>query len=94
MVIKLRKQINSRKIHHPIVDMENLSVKRKNSGSDLLQLESSYKTTTIGLKKYLDLTIDWMLELVNTREVKKNIQYVKKAINLLNNSTSYRKKLT
>ena len=44
---------------------------RENTERELIQLELSYKTTTIGLKKYLDTTTDWMLQFVNTPEKQK-----------------------
>ena len=34
----------------------------------MIQLELSYKTSTIGLLQYLDLTNDWMLQLVRVHE--------------------------
>ena len=65
-----------------------VSVKRENGGRQLVQLELIYKTTTIGLKKYLDTTTDWMLQLVNIPEKqKKKNQFVKKVINLHINLT-------
>ena len=38
----------------------------------MIQLELSYKTSTIGLVQYLDNTNDWMLQLVNLHENEKN----------------------
>ena len=79
-------------MYHPRADIERLYVKRKNGGR-LFQLELTYKITTAGLKKYLDTLTKWMPEFVNRREAKvKNIQLVKKVINLLINSTLHRKK--
>ena len=34
----------------------------------MIQLELSYKTSTIGLLQYLDVTNDWMLQLVRVHE--------------------------
>ena len=44
--------MTSHRIHHLRADTERLSIKRENGGRDLVQLELTYKTTTIGLKKY------------------------------------------
>ena len=50
------------------VDVEGLYVPRHEGGRVLMQLEMSFKmsfkTTTIGLHKYLSTTNDWMLQLV------------------------------
>eukprot|EP00795_Rhopilema_esculentum_P008080 gene8080-13995_t len=37
-------------------------------GRGMIQLELSYKTTTIGLSEYLENSDDWMLQLVNKHE--------------------------
>ena len=64
-------------MHHPRVDTEHLYVKRENGGGGLIQQEMTYKTITIGLKKYLDITTDWILQLINThKKRKKNIQLI------------------
>ena len=60
-------------MHHPRADIVHLYIKRENGGRGLIQLELTYKTTTIGLKKYLDTTTDWILQLVNTWEAKEKI---------------------
>ena len=90
MDTKVRKLTTCHRRHHIRADIERLYVKRENSGSGLIWQELTSKTTTIGLKKYLDTIIEWILQLVNIYEKeKKNIQLVKKAINLLNESNSY-----
>ena len=79
-------------MHQPKAHIEGLSIKRENSGRGLIKLELTNKTTTSGLKKYYETPPDWMLQLVKTpKKQKKNIQFVKKSINFLNNSTSHRK---
>lgn len=40
----------------------------KHGERGLLQLELTYKSTTIGLQKYLALNQDWMLRLVNSHK--------------------------
>ena len=51
-------------MHHPRADIERLYIERENDGKELIQLESNSKRTIIWLKKYLDTTTDWMLQLV------------------------------
>ena len=93
MDTKVRKLITCHRMHHPREERERLYAKRENVRRELTQLELTYKTATIGLKKYLDATKDWMLQLLNIHEKqKKNIQLVKKVINLLINSISHGKK--
>ena len=58
-------------MQHPRAELEHLDIKRENSGNGLIQQELTYKTTTIGLKKYLETTTDWMLQLVDTHEKRK-----------------------
>ena len=40
-------------MHHPKVDVDRLYIPRKPGGRGLVQLEITYKTTTIGLNTYL-----------------------------------------
>ncbi len=60
-------------MYHSRANIEPLVFKRENSGVRLLQRALTYKTTTIRLKKYLDITKDWVLQLVNTRSKINNI---------------------
>ena len=73
MNTKDRKLITCHKIHHRRADIERFYIKRENDGRNLIQLELIYKTIIIGLKKYLDVTTDWMLQLVNAHEKKNSI---------------------
>ena len=57
-------------MHHTRADTECLNVKKENDRS-FIQLELKYKTTAIGLKKYIDTTVGWMLQWVNMREKQK-----------------------
>ena len=67
----------------------NLRISEKIYGFCFLGV-TQYKTITIELNKYLDTTTDRILQLVsiNKKQKKKNIQSVKKAVDLLKNSTS------
>ena len=58
-------------MHHPIADIECFYAKREIDGKGLIQRVLTYKTTTIGLKKYLDTMANWMLLLVNAHEKRK-----------------------
>ena len=51
-------------MHHPKTDVERPYVSRQEGGRGLMQLELSFKTTTVGLHKYYSTTNDWMLQLV------------------------------
>ena len=61
-------------MQYPRADIERLKIKRGNDGTELIQSELTNTTTTIGLKKYLDTTTDWMLQLVNTCKKEKYVQ--------------------
>ena len=57
-----------------------------------MQQELTNKSTTIGLKKYLDTLTVWILQLVNTqRKKRKNIQLVIEAIHLPNLISHHKK---
>ena len=56
MDIKVRKRITRHWMHHPWDDIEYLYDKKENGRKGLYQLEWTYKTNTIGWKKYLDIT--------------------------------------
>ena len=72
MYTKVRKLRTCHRMYHPKADdIECLYIKRENSGRGLIQLEVIHNTTTIGLKKYLDTTTTWTLQLVNTYEKQK-----------------------
>ena len=66
---KLRKLLTMHNMHHPKV--HRLYLPRKNGGRGMIQLELSYKTSTIGLFRYLNLSPDWVLQLVLQHEEKK-----------------------
>ena len=61
---KICKLLTCNRMHHPKPDVKRLYVSRREGGRWLMQSEMNFKTTTIGLHKYLSTTNDWMLELV------------------------------
>ena len=88
-----------KKIHHLAQNASfksryrSLYIKRENSGGGFIQIEFTINTTTVGLLKYFDTIINWMVQLVNTHErQRKNMQSIKKTINLQKTSTSPQKK--
>ena len=58
---KIRKLLICYKVHHPKADKDRLYLPRSEGGRSLIQTELTYKTTTIGLHKYLQTTKDWMI---------------------------------
>ena len=50
-------------MHNSKEDIHRLYLARSDRGRLLTQLELSYKTSTIGLFQYLNLSDDWMLQL-------------------------------
>ena len=61
---KIRKLLSCYKMHHPKADKDRYYLPRSEGGRSIIQTELTYKTTTIGLYKYLQTTKDWMIELV------------------------------
>ena len=61
---KICKLLTFNRMHHPKADIDRLYIPRNERGRRMIQLELSYKTSTIGLHKYLTTTTDWMLQLV------------------------------
>ena len=56
--VKIRKMMTTHSMHHPKVDIHRLYLSRSSRGRGLTQLELSYKTSTIGLFRYLNLSDD------------------------------------
>ena len=82
-------------MHRPKANIERPYIKRENDRRGLIQEKFTYKTTAKGLRKYLDPTRYWTIQLANVhKKQKKSIQLVKKAIRWLKkkNSISLRKK--
>ena len=48
-------------MHHPKADMDRMYLPRNEGGRGLIQLETAYKTATIGLDTYLDTKNDPIL---------------------------------
>ena len=51
------------KMHHPQADVDRLYILRKAGGRGLVQLEITYKTTTIGLNTYLNNKDDYLFKI-------------------------------
>ena len=58
-------------MHHTRADIEHLYVKKENGWRWLNQQELGNKTVSIGLKKYLESTTDWLLQFVNIYDKQK-----------------------
>ena len=65
-------------MHHPKADVERLYLPRSKGGRGMTQLELTYKTSTIGLFRYLDLSQDWMMQRVFQHESRKKLHSVVK----------------
>ena len=55
---KIRMQLTSNRMHHPKSDVDLRYIPRSRGGRGMILLELSYKTSTIGLCKYLENTQD------------------------------------
>ena len=75
---KIRKLLTCYKMHHPKADKDRLYLPGSAGDRNLLQTELTYKTTTIGLQKYLQTTKDWMMELVKKHENSKKLYSIAK----------------
>ena len=75
---KTRKMLTMEKMHHPKADVDRLYLPRAEGGRGLVQLELTYKTTTIGLDTYLTSTEDPLLQLVKHHEGRKKLYSTKK----------------
>ena len=53
---KTRKLLTMERMHHPRADVDRMYLPRNKGGRGLIQLESAYKTATIGLDAYLNAT--------------------------------------
>ena len=51
-------------MHHSKADVGRLYIPKNKERRGMMQLELSYKTSTIGQQKYLTTITDWMLQLV------------------------------
>ena len=65
---KTRNFLTMYKMHHPKSDVDRLYLLRNEGGGGLIQLELSYKSTTIGLDKYFQKTQDTLLHFVKDHD--------------------------
>ena len=65
-------------MHHPKANIHHLYIPRSSGVRGLTQLEISYRTSTIGLFRYLTLSDDWMLQLALKHEEEKGSHSVVK----------------
>ena len=64
-------------MHHPNADIDRLYLMRKEGGRGMLNLEMTFKATTIGLQTYLNASNDdWMMKLVERHETSKKLHSV------------------
>jgi len=70
---KTRKLLTKERMHHPKSDIDRMYLPRSTGGRGLIQIETTYKTTTIGLAKYLEKSQDPFLKLANLQEEKKEV---------------------
>ena len=65
-------------MHHPKADVDRLYLPRSSGGRGMIELETSYKTTTIGMQKYLKVSNDWMIQLVRQHGKNKKLHLIVK----------------
>ena len=65
-------------MHHPKADVDHLYLPRSSGGRRMMELEISYKTTTIGTQKYLRISNDWMIQLVRQHDENKILHSIVK----------------
>ena len=61
---KTRKLLTMEKMHHPKADVDRLYLPRTSGGRGLIQIETTYKTTTIGLDAYINCRVDRLLDII------------------------------
>ena len=66
------------KMHHPKSDVDRLFLPRTEGGRGLIQLELSYKSTTIGLDKYLQETQDILLHFFKDHDDRKSLYSIRR----------------
>ena len=82
---KTRKFLTMNGIHHPKSDVDRLYLPRQEGGRGLVQIENSYKISTVGLEKYLREKDDQFLKAVLRHEnAKKKYSIVKQARKFMN----------
>ena len=63
-------------MHHPKSDVDRLYLPRTEGGRGLIQLELSYKSTTVGRDKYLQETQDTLLGFVKDHDDRKSLRSI------------------
>ncbi|XP_063585774.1 uncharacterized protein LOC134763144 [Penaeus indicus] len=66
------------KMHHPKADVDHLYLPRRCGGRGMINLETAYKTSTIGMATYLSVSKDWMIKLVHQHEQSKKLFSINK----------------
>ena len=59
-------------MHYPKANVDRLYIPKNEGGRGMIQLELSYKTSTIGQHKYRTTTTDWVLQLVLAHDKQKS----------------------
>ena len=85
---KTRKLLTMLRMYHPRADVDRMYLPRNKGGRGLIQLESAYKTATIGLDAYLNASKNDPL-LVIAREHEK----AKKKYSVASQATVFRREL-
>ena len=67
---KTGKLLTLQRMHHPKADMDRMYLLRNEGGRGLIQLQTAYKTATIGLDTYLDTKNDPLLMIAKEPEKK------------------------
>ena len=70
---KIRKLMTLNRMHHPKADVSRMYLPKKEGGRGMINLQVTYKTTTIGLNSYLESSEDRMLHAVLQHEKKKKL---------------------
>ena len=67
---KIGKLLTLQRMNHPKADMDRMYLLRNEGGGGLIQLETAYKTATIGFDTYLDTKNDPLLLIAKEPEKK------------------------
>ena len=82
---KTGKLLTLQRMNHPKADMERMYLLRNEGGGGLIQLETAYKTATIGFDTYLDTKNDPLLLIAKEPEKKKT----KKKVSISSQATIF-----
>lgn len=75
---KTRKILTMGGIHHPNADVHRLYIKRKDGGRGLIELESAYNSSIVGLNAYIRQGKDKFTRLVKEYDQEKNLYSIHK----------------